>query len=899
MNKQNDHLLTLISTLSQLKNEKTILYNFASALNDQYPGYEFRFTNNHSDEKMPFREEIRSGDDHFGYLEAQAQPSHIEKNNISNAARMVAVILKNLKQEKLLDNERQLPTGTIEQRTHPLTESEEKYRTVFENTGTATIIIEEDTTISLANREFARLYGLPKEEIEGKMSWTTIVAPEDLERMKGYHYSRRKDSARTPKNYEFTLIDSSGKEHDIYITIDLIPGTKKSVASFQDITDRKKAEEKLKEREERFKALFHQNSSVLLLIDPDTGNICDVNKRAVEFYGYSRDQLCSMNIRDINTYPEEKIREEMENIRQGRKNYLIFSHLLASGEIRDVEVFTGKITINNKMYLYSTIHDITEQSKNRRRLQKGEEIAKIGYWEFDLNRHTVYSSPGARKIYGFEKENLTMSEVQQIPLDKYRPELDEALRKLVEEGIPYDVEFKILRPTDNKIIDIHSIGEYQEERNLVFGIIQDITERKETEKELQKKYEEVEAAEEELRASNEELMEINQKLEEQKAELKKAKERAEESDRLKTAFLANMSHEIRTPMNGIMGFSQILKDQEHPREKQRKFLDIIHSRTKHLLQIINDIVDVSKIEANQLSLNPQHFYLNDMLQELYNNYLDELRNTQKKQLQLNVSIGLNRDRSYIKSDENRIRQIMHNLLSNAIKFTPEGEIEFGYEHRSDNMLLFYVKDSGIGISPDKQELIFERFRQANDSEQKNNDGTGLGLTISQSLVKLLGGNMWVESQKGAGSVFYFTLPYQTREKQEKKEKEEPKEVMQDWSGKTLLIVEDDPTSLEYMKEIIRPTGASMILKENGRQALEAFGENPSIDLVLVDIRLPDINGVEITQRIKEKNPAIPIIAQTAYAMGEDRNKCLQAGCDDYISKPLDVNGFIEIIHRYF
>jgi CheY-like chemotaxis protein/two-component sensor histidine kinase len=352
-------------------------------------------------------------------------------------------------------------------------------------------------------------------------------------------------------------------------------------------------------------------------------------------------------------------------------------------------------------------------------------------------------------------------------------------------------------------------------------------------------------------------------------------------------------------MNGIMGFSQILKDQEHPREKQRKFLDIIHSRTKHLLQIINDIVDVSKIEANQLSLNPQHFYLNDMLQELYSNYLDELRNTQKNQLQLDVSIGLSRDRSYIKSDENRIRQIMHNLLSNAIKFTPEGEIEFGYEDRSDNMLLFYVKDSGIGISPDKQELIFERFRQANDSKQKNNDGTGLGLTISQSLVKLLGGNMWVESQKGAGSVFYFTLPYQTREKQEKKEKEEPKEMMQDWSGKTLLIVEDDPTSLEYMKEIIRPTGASMILKENGRQALEAFGENPSIDLVLVDIRLPDINGVEITQRIKEKNPSIPIIAQTAYAMGEDRNKCLQAGCDDYISKPLDVNEFIEIIHRYF
>jgi CheY-like chemotaxis protein len=159
--------------------------------------------------------------------------------------------------------------------------------------------------------------------------------------------------------------------------------------------------------------------------------------------------------------------------------------------------------------------------------------------------------------------------------------------------------------------------------------------------------------------------------------------------------------------------------------------------------------------------------------------------------------------------------------------------------------------------------------------------------------------MWVESQKGAGSVFYFTLPIQIREKQEKKEKAEPKDVMQDWSGKTLLIVEDDPTSLEYMKEIIRPTGANMIPRETGRQALKAFEENTSIDLVLMDIKLPDIHGVEVTQRIKEKKPEIPVIAQTAYAMGEDRNKCLQAGCDDYISKPLDVNEFIEIIHRHF
>ena len=776
--------------------------------------------------------------------------------------------------------------------------SEEWYQTVFENTGTATIIIEEDTTISLANQKFTKLYGFSKEEIEGKMSWTTFVHPDDIERMKEHHYHRRRSPEKTPKNYEFRLIDAYGKNHNIYITIDLIPGTKKSVASFQDITNRKKAEEELKEREERFRALFHQNSSVLLLIDPDTGNIYDVNKRAVEFYGYSRDQLCSMNIRDINTYSEEKIQEEMENIRQGKKNYLIFSHRLANGEIRDVEVFTGKIKIKEKLYLYSTIHDITEQTKNRRRLQKGEEIAKIGYWEFNLNKGTVYSSPGARKIYGLDKSNLTIREVQQLPLKKYRPQMDEALRKLVEEGKPYDIEFKIQRAKDNKIIDIHSIGEYQEDRNLVFGIIQDVTERKEIEKELQKKYEEVEAAEEELRASNDDLMETNEKLEEQKKELEIAKEKAEESDRLKTAFLANMSHEIRTPMNGIMGFSQILKDKDHPRDKQKKFLNLIHSRTKHLLQIINDIVDVSKIEANQLSVNPQYFYLSDVFQELENNYRNEMKSGKKSHLQLNLSIGLNREDSYIKTDENRIRQIMHNLLSNAIKFTYEGSIEFGYELQSDNNLQFYVKDTGIGISPDKQYLIFDRFRQADDLGEKAYEGTGLGLTISHRLVQMLGGKMWVDSRKDEGSIFYFTLPYHPHQTKQEKGKKEKTQLPLNWEGKTLLIVEDDPTSLEYLKEIIQPTGAELILKETGKQGLKAVKDNASIDLILMDIRLPDIDGIEVTQKIREEIAHIPIIAQTAYAMGEDRDKCLRAGCNDYISKPIEFNKFINLIDRY-
>jgi len=602
-------------------------------------------------------------------------------------------------------------------------------------------------------------------------------------------------------------------------------------------------------------------------------------------------------VHEINTLPEYLLDEEIQKALSQEKNHFVFSHRLSDGKIRDVEIYPGIITIHGKKLLYTTTHDITEETRNRHRLQKGEEIARLGHWEFDLNTNQVYASRGAYIIYGLKKQHLSISEVQQIPLPEYREKLDKTMENLIQQGDPYDVEFKIKRSNDNKILDIHSIGEYNKERNIIFGIIQDITERKAIERELKRKNDELRAAEEELKASNEELKDINQRLEWQKEELEKAKEKAEESDRLKSAFLANMSHEIRTPMNGIMGFAQLLKEKETNPAQRKEYLNIIYGRTKHLLQIINDIVDISKIEANQLDIHPGHFDLNELMDSLFKEQSKELDELSKAHIKLKMTKGSRKDNFYIEGDSRRIRQVLLNLLSNAMKFTEKGSVEFGYKLENADHMTFYVKDTGVGISREKQKEIFERFRQGDETFNRKHEGTGLGLTISKNLVELMNGSIWLHSEKNEGAAFYFTIPFK-QTKEDTKEATETNHENYQWKDVNILLVEDDLASQELIHAGLSTTQANLTYCDTGQKALETLTHQNKFDVILMDIRLPDINGLEVTREIRKSNMKIPIIAQTAHAMGEDRQKCLQAGANDYIAKPIDIHELMTTLNRY-
>jgi PAS domain S-box-containing protein len=367
--------------------------------------------------------------------------------------------------------------------------------------------------------------------------------------------------------------------------------------------------------------------------------------------------------------------------------------------------------------------------------------------------------------------------------------------------------------------------------------------------------------------------------------LLRAKNKAEESDRLKSAFLANTSHEIRTPMNAIMGFSRLLQsDDELGKEKRDEYTNNIIEKGEQLLQIINDIIDVSKIEANQLNIKKSRFSLNNIMDEIYADFTKNQKVNEKIAFILSKEV---KNGNYIKLDQNRLKQILHNLLSNAFKYTDEGTIEFGYKLKDKETILFFVKDTGIGIDKDKQKIIFDSFRKSDKSATRLYGGTGLGLSISKALVELMGGTIWVESKLNSGAEFYFTLPYDPVHKVKKEKSKEKDHEEYEWVDKNILIVEDDLLSYEYLKEILKATKAHILHAKDGQSAIKQCKENDTIDLVLMDIQLPGIDGNTATQEIRKFNPDLPIIAQTAYALKEEKSKILEAGCNDYVAKPIN------------
>ncbi|MCB2195227.1 MAG: PAS domain S-box protein [Bacteroidetes bacterium] len=377
-----------------------------------------------------------------------------------------------------------------------------------------------------------------------------------------------------------------------------------------------------------------------------------------------------------------------------------------------------------------------------------------------------------------------------------------------------------------------------------------------------------------------------------KKELIEAKEKAEESDRLKSAFLANMSHEIRTPMNAIRGFAQLLVEADFPKEKQQNFLNIINTRTQDLLVLIDDIIDISKIEANQLTIQDEEFLLDKMMSGLYSEKEAEV----KKNPELDFKLELNPENNklIISADRSRIKQILQNLISNALKFTKKGKIAYGYQVKA-NMLEFYVKDTGIGISKKSQEIIFERFRQVDGSSTRKFGGTGLGLNISKHIVNLMGGEIWVESEEGKGSIFYFTVPL----KLAKKESNEPEQSEKyDWSSKNILIVEDDEVNLYYLCELLEFTNVNILTARNGEESLKLVKSNGKIDLVLLDINLPDISGNDVVKEIRTFNKKLTVIAQSAYSMKEEIKKSMEYGLTDYVTKPIDSTLLLSIIDKY-
>jgi signal transduction histidine kinase len=408
-----------------------------------------------------------------------------------------------------------------------------------------------------------------------------------------------------------------------------------------------------------------------------------------------------------------------------------------------------------------------------------------------------------------------------------------------------------------------------------------------------------------LDVRNAEIAEANKNLEskvnERTIELVLAKEHAEQSDKLKSAFLANMSHEIRTPMNGILGFAELLKEPKLTGDEQQEYIGIIEKSGARMLNIINDLIDIAKVEAGQMNILISETDINEQLLYIYNLFKPEVEN---KGMKLSFTIGLSAKNALINTDQEKIYAILINLVKNAIKYSTRGSIEFGYSLKNANTqgeLEFFVKDTGIGISKDKQKVIFNRFVQADIDDRQALQGAGLGLSIAKAYVEILGGKIWVDSEEGKGSVFYFSIPYIPGTIQEDKNDGIVSKDILDENVKDLkiLVAEDEDTSYKLINMYLNKMCRAIIHAKTGLQAIEACKNNPDIDLILMDIKMPEMNGYEATEQIRQFNNEVVIIAQTAYSLSGDREKAIEAGCNEYISKPISRAFLYEIINSYF
>jgi PAS domain S-box-containing protein len=375
--------------------------------------------------------------------------------------------------------------------------------------------------------------------------------------------------------------------------------------------------------------------------------------------------------------------------------------------------------------------------------------------------------------------------------------------------------------------------------------------------------------------------------------------KARTSDELKSSFLANMSHEIRTPMNSIIGFSNLLASEHIPDIQKKDFAHYIKTSSEILLNLVDDIIDIAKIEAGELKIVKKECELYSLGQELLTMSQEVRKKFNKHELDLIFNPEAGRHELFMKTDPFRLRQILINLITNAIKFTEKGCVEFGFSVRDERSLEFYVKDTGVGLSRTELDVIFERFKRTRRSEEKNIVGTGLGLAISRNLVQLMGGEMWVDSVQGAGTTFTFTLPYlKITQLPDRDDKAVRESTAYNFTGAGILIVEDDPVSYAFLKELFQRTGADLHHAADGLEAVNLFRNIKNIDLVIMDIQLPEMDGFEATRIIRTMNSNIPVIAQTAFAMSDDKEKMKQAGFDDYISKPIDINQLLAIVHRW-
>ncbi|MEI6436223.1 MAG: PAS domain S-box protein [Bacteroidota bacterium] len=735
--------------------------------------------------------------------------------------------------------------------------SEERYRSLFFMAGEGIFIMATDGKLVEVNESFARMHGYTVKEIlemdlkSLDTNETGKLIPERMSHiLKGEHLI-----------FEVEHFHKNGHVFPLEVSASLIShdGNLFIQCFHRDISRRKHVEEALKESELKYRSLIECSSDAIFCVD-ENGRYKFANNLFAATFGQTPDYFVGKTFWDI--YDKEHADYRYEATKK------LF--LTGVGVSLEVEVPLPDKTL----YFLATTNPVKDETgKVILNLTHATDITGLKHTQevlkTTLARHEALLDAIPDMMFVIDAEGAIVDFHSDNHDELYlKPETFH--NKNVKEVLPKEVADLTLEKVASVLatgqsdhstytLEITGTVKHFESRYVACGdgqvlsIVRDITDRRQAEQEL--------------------II---------------AKERAEESDRLKSAFLANMSHEIRTPMNGILGFASLLKEPGLTGEEQQKYIRIIEKGGARMLNIINDIVDISKIESGQMEISISETNINQQIEFIYIFFKPEV---EKKGIKFSFKNPLPTSEAFINTDREKIYAILTNLVKNAIKYTNQGSIEFGYkivETQCIASLQFFITDTGIGIPKDRQQAIFDRFVQADIEDRNALQGAGLGLSITKAYIEMLGGAIRVESEPGKGSTFYFTIPYNTGTTVQTI----PAKSISDEDTKSsvrklkILIAEDDETSEELISAVIKGFCKEILTARTGTQAIETCRNNPDMDLILMDIQMPEVSGYEATRQIRQFNKEVVIIAQTAYGLTGDREKSIAAGCNEYISKPI-------------
>ncbi|MGM0550445.1 MAG: PAS domain S-box protein [Bacteroidota bacterium] len=754
----------------------------------------------------------------------------------------------------------------LEEKTREIIDTNTELNQIFHTTANSLRLISKEFTVLRVNETFSKLSGIPIEEAQGKKCYE--VFPGARCHTADCPITQIKNGARRVEVDAAKRTGGGKTIHGLLTTVPFMGSNKEFVGvieDFKDITERKRYEEALKRSERQFS--FFMNNLPLGVYIKDENSILEyMNQFTHKRFG--KPNCLGKHPRQI--FEERfahRIEREDQQVLAG-KNIVVEEEI--PGQDGTINIYqTHKfrfLGVDKQWKIGGICLEITEKKRNEQRLKVlSNAIQHSPACVVITNTQGIieFVNPRFTEITGYQEEEVSGKNIAILRSNQLEAHKLHTIIAHVTTGRDWQGEIKSKTKKGHTYYELASISAVKDEKGHPTHFVmisEDISHRKRYEKDL-----------------------------------KEAKNKAEEADRLKSAFLANLSHEIRTPMNAIIGFTNVLMDEELPGDEKQKLKTLIHDNSFSLLKLIDEIIELSKIQAGNIRINNTVCYVNRFMKDLYANFKTVIAE-KDKDIRLSCVYNVMPNDFAIIVDEIKVRQVLNSLIDNAIKFTSKGFVEFGYAVKEE-VIQFHVIDSGSGIAEDQFGMIYDLFRQADDSFTRAHGGAGIGLSISKKLIEHLGGKIWAQSTPNQGTNIYFTLPlevphpkFNTHQLPEQKE--------YNWQDKVVLVAEDIDSNYLFIQEALSITNAKVLWAKNGKEAVQMIKKFPNVDLVLMDIKMPEMDGFEATRQIKSMRN-VKIIGQTAYAHDQEKQKCTDAGFDEYFSKPITINHLLHSIEQAF